>query len=111
MLPCPSIVGRNTQRSFAGQRVGMTKCEFDPPMMFLYTLEMDKGRQAKRASFFSMLSNGWALLFGLVLLNNKSRENSVPLRSEPLTTPGPNHLLTPQNLCDVPMITSLESPE
>ena len=65
--------------------------------MFLYTLEMDKGRQAKRASFFSMLSNGWALLFGLVLLNNKSREN-VPLRSEPLTTPGPNHLL--ENFCD-----------
>ena len=59
----------------------MTKCEFDPPMMFLYTLEMDKGRQAKRASFFSMLSNGWALLFGLVLLNNKSQEN-VPPRSE-----------------------------
>ena len=104
-------MGRNTQRSFAGQRVGMTKCEFDPPMMFLYTLEMDKGRQAKRASFFSMLSNGWALLFGLVLLNNKSRENSVPLRSEPLTTPGPNHLLPPQNLSDVPMINSFESPE
>ena len=96
----------------------MTKCEFDPLLMPLFQpsyepQKMDKERQAKRAWFFpsEVLSNGWALLFGLVLLNNKSRENSVPLRSEPLTTPGPNHLLPPQNLCDVPMINSFESPE
>ena len=37
--------------------------------------------------------------------------NSVPLRSEPITKPSLNYLLTPQNLCDVPMITSFESPE
>ena len=32
-----------------------------------------------------MLSNGWALLFGLVLFNNKSRENvHVVLLQQPL---------------------------
>ena len=43
-----------------------------------------------------MLSNGWVLLFGLVLLNNKSQENVQPLRSEESTPPsdrGPDHLV------------------
>ena len=68
---------------------GMTKCEFDPLLMPLFQpsyepQKMDKERQAKRAWFFpsEVLSNGWALLFGLTLLNNKSRENGVSIRTK-----------------------------
>ena len=44
--------------------------------------KMDKERQAKRAWFFpsEVLSNGWALLFGLRLLNNKSQGNRPPMQ-------------------------------